>query len=175
MAVLIEALTVLVQKPIVEARFPGGLIEFERTVEAVCVYGDADLVCLLFMSPADVADLCNFLAEYNLEYNVDGAARDLVVVDMQRGPLLPCDWVRFGSVELHGHTVAAAWHRDSTDTTVATPEGWAFEGSLTADFGFTPFEEFGSKLVFLRMDGAYDVYWNNEINEEVFVPRRSQV
>ena len=40
------------------------------------------------------------LCEHGIIYQEEGKARDLVVVDQMRGPLVACDWIEFGHLNL---------------------------------------------------------------------------
>lgn len=55
--------------------------------------------------------------------------------------------------------------------TVATPEGWSYEDSLSANFKFVENEEMQKKLKFLRHEQGTDVYLDLATGKEVFVGR----
>ena len=93
------------------------------------------------MVPDAVRDFVTNMEQRGLHYLRNGVASDLVVVDQQRGPLVPCDWIEFGHVSLGGDPgkrVAACKQKGSTLAQVICPEGWTFEFSLSASFGFVP-------------------------------------
>jgi hypothetical protein len=115
------------------------------------------------MSPADVEGFVDILRGRGLTYLVDGVAKDLVVVDQLRGPLARCDWIGSGRISFDGDPnkkVAACRMEGSTQSTVVVPEGWTFEQSLSASFGFVPNEHIDKSLRFLRHEGGLDVYEN---------------
>ena len=67
-------------------------------------------------------------------------AADIVVVDQVQGPLSACSWVEFGHAFLEGKEKRIAIGRSpgSTDQSIALPDGWRFEHSLSASHTFVP-------------------------------------
>lgn len=101
-------------------------------------------------------------------------AVDVIVVDQLRGPAAPCEWVEFGHVNLGGdqrRRVATCQLADSSNRQVYTPDGWTFEESLSASFGFVPRGEEHKSLVLIRQQDGLDVYLNRLTGREVFVAK----
>ena len=108
----------------------------------------------------------------SLHLDPDGAASDLVVVDQLRGPVAPCVWIEFGHVNLSGdprRRVASCQLVGSLSRELCTPDGWTFEESLSASFGFVPTGEESKSLVFVRHENGLNVYLNRLTGKEVFV------
>ena len=59
----------------------------------------------------------------------------------------------------------------SEDNTIITPEGWKFEGSLSAKHTFVPNESVDENLKFLRSEEGMDVFLNLKIGKEVYTAR----
>jgi hypothetical protein len=173
MAVLIEAISVVLRRPAIERAFPGGWSHFVDFVPNETLCADGELVRVGFMSPTDVKSFVDALEELGLHYIREGAAVDLVIVDQQRGPAAPCAWLEYGHVSLGeaGNRVAAARDPASSSDTLATPEGWSFSGSLSDKFTFAGSEDLEKKLRFLRTEGGLDVYLNLDTGKEVFLGR----
>ena len=79
------------------------------------------------------------LEPLGLRYLLGGKAQDVVAVDQQTGPMAPCDWVEFGRVSLESDAnrrVAACRLVGSAIGTLATPDGWEFDNSLSNSFRF---------------------------------------
>lgn len=128
------------------------------------------------MQPDDVEAFVNSLATHGIRYLEDRAAVDLVVVDQQRGPMVPCEWLQFGRVTIGdgaGDTVAGCRFAGDTTNVLATPSDWVFEGSLSQRFGFAPTGN-QQGLGFLRHEDGVDVYLSEPTGEEVFVARTSR-
>lgn len=77
------------------------------------------------------------------------------------------EWLEFAPINLGGtdHKIAACWlfegpriaagiHLPSKEMTLATPAGWRYEESLSANFKFVANKDIDKKLMFLgRKDG----------------------
>ena len=82
-----------------------------------------------------------------------------------------CRWLDFRIVAPDGHRVATARLRGGQDRPLVVPPGWNWEGSVTANAGFTREQDVPRELVFLRGDGRVDVYFDLQLGEVVTVPR----
>ena len=174
MAVLAEAISVVVRADALLAAFQGGWEGFKVIVPNQTMCADGELVRVGFMTPDDAKGFVERLGALGLTYIDGGTARDLVVVDQMRGPMVACDWIEFGHVNPDNDPakrVAACRLKGSIRSQVVMPPGWAFEGSLSQTFTFVPTEHAGRSLTFLRHEGGLDVYRNDVTGEEVFVGR----
>ncbi len=174
MAVLVEGISVIVRMTSIHERFPGGWEAFRARSPNQTLCGDGEIARLGFMSPADAEAFVRSLEQYGIVYRVQGKARDVVVVDQVAGPMVACDWIEFGNVNLGPdgtQRVAACRQSQSTITTLATPESWAFENSLSASFGFVPDGQLSKSLRFLRHEDGLDVYLNELTGAEVYIGR----
>lgn len=176
MAILIEAISVVLKADSVISKYPGGWERFVVDAPNQTLCADGELVRVGFMTPQDAKAFVERLAHHGLVYLRDGRAHDLVVVDQQRGFAAPCDWAEFGRVDWQGDSakkVAACRAVFSQRSELVTPDGWAYDGSLSAKFtfietGWTP--EF---MDFLRHENGLDVYKDLRTGKEVYVGRTS--
>jgi hypothetical protein len=175
MAVLVEALSVVVRRDAIAVRYAGGWDAFGDDVPNGTLCADDDLARVGFMSPPDAQAFIAELETEGLRFLVDGVATDLAVVDQQHGPLNPCRWLAFGRVPVGADTAAACWLADGPGPTasLATPEGWTFEGSLSQHFGFVPADHVDERLHLLRRDAGQDVYLDLRTGNEIFIARTS--
>ncbi len=176
MAVLVEGISVIIRVDALDERFPGGWEAFRVSAPNRTLCADGQLVRVGFMSPADAEAFVRALGKHDISYVFEGKARDLVVVDQMRGPMVACDWIEFGHVSLDGNPdrrVAACRRVGSSSKQVVMPEGWSFETSLSGSYGFVPTEHADRSLRFLRHEDGLDVYLNELTGEEVFVGRTS--
>lgn len=174
MAVLIEAISVIIKRSAIEDKFPGGWDGFLSDVPNQTLCADDELVRVGFMTPADVESYVKHLEEFGLRYLVNGLATDIVVADQQRGLAAPGNWAEFGHVSLDEESatrVAACRAKNSTLNTLASPPGWQYEGSFSQTFGFVPSEHVDRSLKFLRHEDGVDVYLNKLTGKEVYVGR----
>lgn len=173
MAVLIEAISVVVRADAILERFPGGWAGFYELVPNQTLCADNEIARVGFMSPADVQSFVDKLERNELVFLRGDESVDIVVVDQVRGPLAKCDWVEFGHIPWHDRDqqIAACRLRSSEVTRVVTPPGWVYEKSLSATFGFQPTEHAEKGLEFLRHDKGLDVYSSRLTGEEVYIGR----
>jgi hypothetical protein len=177
MAVLVEAISVVVRADALLQAFHQDWAAFVRSVPNKTMCADGELVRVGFMVPADVEQYVTALGTRGLVYVDRGAAKDLVVVDQLRGPACPCRWAEFGNIELDGdpqRRVAACRLKGSTSHTLMKPEGWQFEGSLSQTYGFVPTQQADRGLRFLRSEDQLDVYFNELTGKEVYVGRTAR-
>ena len=173
MAVLIEAISVVVRADAILERFPVGWDGFKDMVPNRTLCADNEIARVGFMSPADVKSFVRQLEGNGLVFLRDDESIDIVVVDQVRGPSIKCDWVEFGHIPWHDddHQIAACRLRGSKVTQLVMPLDWVYEKSLSAAFGFQPTEHAAKGLEFLRHEDGLDVYRSRLTGEEVYVGR----
>ncbi len=181
MAVLIEGISVVVRRDAIDERFPGGWDKFVSKVPNSTLCTDEELVRVGFMSPQDVQEFVVMLELHRLTFQQDGKAIHLAVVDQQRGPTIPADWLEFAKISFgdNGKKVAAAWlfegpriaagvHLRAVEFNLATPNDWRFEESLSAKFGFVPNEDVQDRLEFVRRENGVNVFRDRATGKLVF-------
>lgn len=173
MAVLVEAISVIVRRPAIAERFKGGWPAFQRAIPNATGCHDDDLVRVGFMSPADVEAFMSVLEAGGLIFRRDGAAVDIAVVDQLRGPTIPAPWLEVGKIELFDPKlkVCACCLAGQKLNGIAMPAGWKFEGSLSDRPGFAAEGTEGYRLKFLRHEHGNDVYLDLVTGMEVFSGR----
>lgn len=177
MAVLVEAISVIVRRDSIDDRYVGGWGAFEQHVPNATLCTDGSLARVGFMGPPDAKAFIADLETAGLRFLVDGVATDMAVVDQQQGLLNPCRWLAFGRRRLEAdRTVAMCWRagRDGPAGPLATPPGWEFEGSLSQQFRFVPTNEVADRLQLLRKDDhGQDVYLDLDTGREIYIARTS--
>ena len=138
MAVLIEAVSVVVRVAALDQQFAGGWDAFKLLIPGGTSCVDGQLIRLGFMTPADADSFVDALRQNGLTYLRDGQAVDLVIVDQRNGPTTPCDWIEFGTVTIRGSTVAACRMTGDDTQLLYTPDGWTFEGSVSQTPAYVP-------------------------------------
>jgi len=176
MAVLIEAISVVVRADAISGKFPGGWDGFERIVPNQTLCADNEIARVGFMSPQDVESFVKKLQNDGLEFLRGGEAIDIAVADQMHGLTSKCSWLEFGHVNMGGNgpRVAACRLSGSQLMEVATPQNWTFEGSLSSSFGFVPTEHAEQGMKFLRHENGLDVYLNQLTGKEVYVGRTGE-
>lgn len=176
MAVLIEAISVVVRADSILKKFPGGWTAFMKIVPNETLCADNEIARIGFMSPQDVESFVKKLQSNGLEFLRSGEAIDLAVADQMHGLTSKCSWLDFGHVNMgnNGPRVAACRLANSQVMEVVTPPGWQFEGSLSSTFGFVPSEHVEKGMQFLRHENGLDVYFNPLTGKEVYVGRTGE-
>lgn len=144
MAVLAEAISVIIRLDRLLETYPGGWEQFKRMVPNQTLVVDNELVRVGFMVPGDVEAFISQLERNGLVYLREGEAIDIAVADQQQGFVAPCSWAEFGQTNLDGdpsQRVGACRLIGSRHSTLMTPEGWVYEESLSGTFGFVPTDQ----------------------------------
>jgi hypothetical protein len=175
MPVLIEAISVVVRRDAVDAKFPGGFETFMGWVSNKTLCADADLARVGFMAPEDVKHFITELEAQGLIYLREGSSLDIAVIDQQRGFTAPCDWAETGRIESGsvGGSVLACRFVGSSEEIFITPDGWVFEGSLSQKFTFVENGRVSEYLDFVRSEDGVKVYRDIRSGELVYIGRTS--
>jgi len=149
MAVLVEAISVIVRKDSIGEKVKGGEARFQTLIPNATYCDDGELARVGFLSPDETKVFIDELIETGLTFIDDGQCVDIAVCDQQRGLTMACDWLEFGHLPVDGGKVAAAWlfegrrighglHMPASGLKLYMPAGWKFEGSLSDKFHFLP-------------------------------------
>lgn len=161
MAVLIEAISVVIKAESIVSKYPGGWEQFRKDLPNQTLCADGELARVGFMSPHDVQGYVGFLESRGLVFQSDRKCIDIAVIDQQRGLTIPCDWADFGRIFIdreQTQKVSACRMKNSTQRIVSYPEDWDYENSLSKDHHFGQTENAGQELDFIRKDGEMSVY-----------------
>jgi hypothetical protein len=172
MAILIEAISVVIRVETIEEKYPGGLIYYEKDCPNATFCADGFLTRVGFMTPDDVGTFIESLESHGFVVFDSEAEEeeflDLVVVDQMTGLTRPCKWL---SYDRHPDGYAFAWLTGEEPGELTTPEGWDLENSLSKKHEFVPSDEVGGRLRFLRSEEAVDVFRDESTGEEVYIGR----
>jgi hypothetical protein len=184
MAVLVEGISVIVRRQAIDERLAGGWSRFVAEVPNATLCADNDLARVGFMLPTDVKAFIDRLTEHGLRFVQDGLAIDIAVVDQIRGPTMPVEWLEYAQIPFAdtGSKVAACWlfegprmaagiHFPGRSLELATPAGWRYDESLSANFSFVPTDQVQSRLRFLRLEDGVEVFLDTATGKEVYVGR----
>jgi hypothetical protein len=179
-AVLCEAISVIIRKSSIVNRFEGGFDSFLNLVPNDTLCDDGELIRVGFMNPDNVESYIGKLVESNLRFHRTSIPEleneaDIAVVDQQRGLTIDCEWLSVGRIPINtnGDAVTGCWLKGSTSNKLCFPDDWTFENSLSKKFHFSETEKVDSEMKFLRTEGNLDVYLNVKLGIEVFTSKRS--
>jgi hypothetical protein len=186
MAVLVEAISVIVRRDSIDLRFPGGWRDFESSIPNATLCTDEQIARVGFMTPKDVEKFINYLEDQGLIFLAQEKPVDLAVVDQQRGLTIPCDWLEFGKLPFRDtdEKVSMCWffegqriygnnvhYFQDSSMELSTPLNWEFEGSLSQRTTFIETSEVEKRLIFLRSEDGVDVYLDTQSGKEVYQGR----
>jgi len=173
MAVLIEAISVIIRADALREKFPGGLDAFMTIIPNRTFCFDGELARVGFMTPQDVNTFVTQLEQAGLEFVHAGKTVDFAVVDQHQGLTAPCDWLEFGRVAVNakGDKITACLLATGQATKIHIPEGWKFEGSLSDSGHFVPNQDIDKNLEYLRSENGVDVYLDKTTGKEVYIGR----
>jgi hypothetical protein len=172
MAVLVEAMSVIVRVRAMHGQYGGGWASFARDVSNRTLCSDNELARIGFMNSDDAKVFTDGLERIGIAFLRNGQAQDIVIADQVHGFTVPCDWADFGRIEIGpGQTVSAARLKGTAIRQLFFPDGWEYERSLSQQFGFVPAGTEEKSLRFLRHEHGLDVYLNMVTGKEVYVGR----
>ena len=172
MAVLIEAISVIVRLEAVAQRYPGGTAKFISASPNRTLCADSELARIGFMHPDDVGAFVRGLEKLGLVFvNQQNIAVDIAVVDQRQGLTAPCPWLELFQTQLPGGgTVTAVRLAGSQDKMLSCPAGWQYERSLSAQFKYYPGRQ-SEELEFVRSEPNMDVFRNRTTGKEEYLAR----
>ncbi len=176
MAVLVEAISVIIKRSAIDEKWPGGWEAFVRDVPNRTLCFDSFLARVGFMKPVDVKSYVKMLENKGFLNTNVGSVNDLVVANQLHGLSVDCDWVKLYDADFDGpdQRVAVCIHADDKEDdpfSIFTPGWWKYEGSLSQTFIVAPTGHVDKSLKFLRHENGVDVYFNELIGKEVFMGR----
>lgn len=174
MAVLVEALSVIVRRETIARRYDGAWPGFVADTLNKTMCADSDLARVGFMHPDDVRAFVDRLEQRGFVFlDATGAAVDIVVVDQQQGPTTPCGWIEFFRQEVPGGSVAAVRLANSQENNLVCPDGWELHNSLSNNFQFHPGTKPNENFDFVRHEHGNDVFRDRTTGKEFYMGRPS--
>ena len=136
MAVLVEAISVIVRRPAIDERFNGGWPAFLQAIPNRTGCLDKHIVRVGFMSPDGVHAFVTMLEHEGLIFIRNREAVDIAIVDQMRGPTVPAPWLTVGKIQLFDSKIKvdACWLTGQAIDGISLPPNWKFDGSMS----FTP-------------------------------------
>ena len=133
MAVLLEAISIIVRRKAIDAQYFGGWQTFKHDIPDTSFCYDADLVRIGFTAAAYASAYVSELEERGLILLLDGEFIDIAVVDQIDEPSIPVHWLELTRIELFepAMKIYVCWLKGKKMKKIATPAGWKYEGSLS--------------------------------------------
>jgi hypothetical protein len=168
MAVLIEALTLVVPQRELDLRFPGGteafcqaMLELEKPPRFVCM-ADERLVNASFYDPPHLLPAVELLeANGFTDVEEDGGFLDFAYVDQRYGPTMPCNWLKWRQ---HPDGFTYAWLVGAEAGDMAAPEGWTPEQSKALTR--TDLRDETGRMIRLAKEGELETWLDLETGQQ---------
>ena len=174
MAVLIEAISVVIKaKPLIE-KYRGGWEQFKKDVPNKTLCADGEIIRVGFMVPADVEKFINFLELKGLVFLTNNISQDIVVVDQQKGPTKNCSWIDYGKIDLEENSkkqVSACRLVGSKIQKIVLPENWKYEDSLSEKYTYISSDDVGRRMIRFTKDKSVETYFDLKTGKEIYVGR----
>ena len=165
MAVLCEAISVIVPRDVLDAKHPGGVARYQRDCPDQTFCMDEDLTRVGFMTPADVQVWAERLIDIGLVPLQNGEFEDLAVIDQESGPTRPSRWLSFGQ-SFKGFSFCSL--SGTPAGRVAAPATWDPGG---APLVFAPLDEVKEGLTLVGRSGNQDMYRDERTGRVTYVGR----
>jgi Tetratricopeptide repeat len=169
MAVLIEAINVVIQLETLRERYPGGIEAYQDACPNRSFCADDHLARVGFLQPSEMERFAGKLEEIGLVAIKDGACADFAIVDQVQGPIAPCSWFEWGR---HADGFNLCWLAGTKPGSVVVPQGWTLEDSLNID-AIVPRDASRDRdgLEFVREGDELDVFRDPETGKEVYMSK----
>ena len=174
MAVLVEAISVIVKTSSIHDKYRGGWEAFKKDCPNRTLAADGELARIGFTDPRHVRVLVERFRMIGLVLAGDAKESDFCVVDQLKGSTTACEWIDVGTVPVDSddaRTVTAARLKGSQSKIFMKPDGWVYDGSLSQKPRFVNALDVLQRLKYLRTEGDVDVFWDPAEGREVVTPR----
>lgn len=173
MAVLIEAISVVIRIETIADKYPGGVEQYINDCPNRTLCMDDEIVRVGFMSSVDAQDYVGSLHRLGLRCLEDDDFDEIAVVDQDDGIIRPCEWLRFAKVVIFEGDlrISICQVNGSEMHSIAFPAGWNYEHSLSKRTMVIDSENGDSRMVFLRHENGLDCFQDRLTGEKVWVGR----
>ena len=127
MPVMLEYISVIIPRKVLEEKYPPGFRSFRSSFGGRAFCCDRYITRVSFMGPQGVDWFIEEMARWGLVYIEDGKCVDMAVVDWLSGPCVPCDWLADNVIADGCHSVA---HVDDDSTEISKPDYYSSEEYL---------------------------------------------
>ena len=188
MAILTEALSVIIKDHSLRNKFIEGLEEFLLTIPNNTYCSDGLIHRVGFMTPQDAEAFVRNLQRNGLTFVYENQCIDIAVVDMLLGPTLKCNWLGFArqkffsGQEQYKHSeddFSIVWLLsvngiygipldNEAECDIAVSQGWTPDKAIYGN-NFIPNEKIKDKLIELGNENGIAKFWFAGTGEVVYV------
>jgi hypothetical protein len=173
MAVLIEAISVVIRLVTIAEKYPGGVEQYVKDSPNRTLCMDDSIARLGFMTGRDAQDFIESLERLGFRCAVDGEFDEIAVVDQFDGLYMPCDWLEYLKLVIFEGDIRVSICKSKGNPIgdVVFPCGWNYEKSLSKRTLPMDSRSLGDRLIFLKHKDGVDCYRDALTGEEVFITR----
>ena len=173
MAVLVEAISVVVRLETIAEKYPGSVNQYIADCPNGTLCMDDDIVRVGFMYPDDAYAFIENLEHLGFRYIVDEQFDEIAMVDQIDGIVLPCDWLEYLKLVLFKGDIRVriCKSKGKPPGDVVFPPGWNYETSLSKHTFTLDRESEEARMVFLRHEDGIDYYLDVLTGQEHWIER----
>lgn len=188
MAVLAEALSVIIKDSSLKTKFIGGPKEFYKTIPNNTYCSDGQIHRVGFMRPKDTENYIRNLERNGLIFIFRDNCIDVAVVDMLKGPTLNCRWLGFARQKFFcGSKQYQHWNDDFSiswllhengnsdvpvnfkwECSISVPNKWSPDKAIYGD-NFIPSEMVNESLIEVSKERGLVKYFNTTTGKFVYI------
>ncbi|CAN5308847.1 hypothetical protein BH09GEM1_BH09GEM1_18540 [soil metagenome] len=132
MSVLVEALSLIIPRTVLDVSYPGGTDAFMRKmcdpdIPSLLVSADDELVSVSFPGAEAATDITTELLALGITAVDEDCFIEMVFVDQSDGPTMPCDWIEWRKDDA-GNT--CCWLAGTDPDPIHAPTNWTPAHSL---------------------------------------------
>lgn len=177
MAVLIEAISVVVRKKTITEKYPGGLAQYIEDCPNKTLCTDDEITSVRFMTGRDADVFIKNLKRHGFRLTTEHYEYDeIAVVDQSTGFYAPCDWLDFtdsaGGIGVE--RVSACKIKGASCERISVPEDWVYEESLSRHAISDDEDELKARTIFLRREGNCDIFLDKRTGLEGYIERSAK-
>lgn len=171
MPVLIEAISVIVDRKAISNYFSGGESVFEALIPNATACRDEFLVRVGFMHPDDVGAFLDQLSVGGLYIHNGEAFIHAAVVDQNFGPTSRVDWLE---IKQDQNGVKYANHISDTSEARYNPVGWDIKRSLYRSGSYIDMQDMDDLLSEVSETDGTITYFDNRLEKTMHTARTAQ-
>jgi hypothetical protein len=177
MAIIVEAISVIIKDSALEREFLNGDTEILDIVPKATYASDSQLHKASFLSAMDVVTFVKLLQKHGLKFIEDGEFVDIAVVDMIEGLTAKCPWLDFSRGKYFegmsqfirsNEDFSIVWYNESPyygipcdqngRVNIDTPLNWTPDNARDG-FTFVPIDKMDSQLINVGKEDRIEKYW----------------
>lgn len=176
MAVLIEAVSVVIRIETIADKYPGGLEQYIKDFPNRTLCMDEDIVRVGFMDSNDAGEFIDSLVSLGFRFVTDEQFDEIAVVIQFEGLGLPCDWLDYINVVIFKGDIRVSMCKLKGKPLgkLAFPCGWDYETSLSKHTLSMSSDDSDSRMIFLRHENGVDYYLDALTGKEHWLERAAK-